>query len=127
MNILEAVKKANEIDGYITRPKYRENLFIKPTNHCMSCMMITVSRQSVPIGRGWQPQEDDLLAEDWTVLSKTEYIAMVDWKNMKDEESYEKHCLRQELAEERSSKWKLITCCMAMFIALITTIVKAIC
>lgn len=123
MNIIEAIKKAKEIDGYITRPSYCKNLFIKPTNHCASCMLITPDRQTTHVGRGWQPQECDFLAEDWEVVSKSEYIAMVDWIRMGENTQFVEAKAKRELHNERTAKRTWIICSVIMFVALITQLV----
>ena len=75
MHIHEAVKKAIEIDGYITvgkGEKFEGRLFIKPTNTNGGCIVcVTPDKQR----RCWQPYADELMSHTWRVITKEEFLS----------------------------------------------------
>lgn len=70
MNIQEAAKKAAEQDGYITRKKHLVycHTAIQLTDTADCC--IVVKKESSR--RGWQPKAEDLIADDWEVITQKE-------------------------------------------------------
>lgn len=74
MKIDEAVKQAIETSGRIRRksavasPKHAE---IIPTNSYDACTLIVVSEDKTEkTYRCWNPTADDLMADDWEVLTQ---------------------------------------------------------
>lgn len=67
MNICEATRKAVEENKYISREAHSGCVVIKikPTN-TPDCCIISDGKQ-IP-RRGWQPQAEDLTADDWVVM-----------------------------------------------------------
>lgn len=67
MNIYEATKKAVEENRYISRKTHSSCVIlkIKPTNTPDGCI-ISIKKQN-PC-RGWQPQAEDLTADNWEVI-----------------------------------------------------------
>lgn len=71
MYIHEAVKKAMEIDGYITYNQDGKMLVaIKPTNTEANCILCVGKRCSE---HGWQPSASHLLSDKWDVISEEEF------------------------------------------------------
>ena len=74
MNIQKAVRKAVEMNGYITGTEHFKNkVFIKPTDTkdlCICCVNKDYSR------RGWQPCASDLIADDWDAISEEEFLSL---------------------------------------------------
>lgn len=74
MYIHEAVKKAMEIDGYVTVGeddiRYRR-LFIKPTNGNDCCILCQTLNEWC---RRWQPYADELMSDAWRVATKEEFL-----------------------------------------------------
>ena len=68
MNVVEATKKALEKSVGMTRPSFKNNWYLIPTN-TNECYV------SMPIGYGvessqrpavrWNPHAEDILADDW--------------------------------------------------------------
>lgn len=75
MNIQDAVKKALEINGYITgSDKHLKNfLFIKPTDGINCCIVCVTKKRS---RRGWQPYARDLISDDWEVVTKKDFLTL---------------------------------------------------
>lgn len=73
MFIHEAVKEALKTDGWITRQGVEifKNLAIKPTNTGFNCVVKARLTREHPC---WNPSAEDLMADDWVVLSKDEYL-----------------------------------------------------
>ena len=67
MNIQAAVKRAMESGGLIVRPQWNGCVHIKPTNGPECC--ICYGKEQAPCPR-WQPQAEDLLADDWEVTTE---------------------------------------------------------
>ena len=67
MDIQKATQKALEVDGLIARPFWRGYVHIKPTNSPECC--ICYGKGKAPCPR-WQPQAEDLLADDWEVTTE---------------------------------------------------------
>ena len=73
MTISEAIKARTEEKPYITRKAWNIKIFdcravelkIMPTD-TPECCIIT-SRVAISPRRGWQPQLEDLIADDWGV------------------------------------------------------------
>lgn len=67
MNICEATKMALKGSGLITRENefWKERIEIEPTNSPDCCVLHGTDRNP---RRGWQPNAEDLTAEDWIVL-----------------------------------------------------------
>lgn len=65
MNICEAVKKAYASKKCIERTEAFGHWKIRPTNTPECCYLIVDSKSS---HKGWQPQAEDLQAEDWEVV-----------------------------------------------------------
>jgi len=70
MNIQKATKKCMEIDGYITRKSWggRFSFYLEPTNTPLCCIADS-HRVSGPHPR-WNPNADDLMADDWIVMDE---------------------------------------------------------
>ena len=64
MFIHEAVKKAMDIGGLISRQEYEGTVRIQPTDSCEG--FILINSNNVPHPR-WQPRAEDIIAEDWIV------------------------------------------------------------
>ena len=65
MNIGEAIREAEKEDGWITRISWlREGppLRIKPTDEEEGCLIQWMGHR---LAHRWQPQAEDLVAEDW--------------------------------------------------------------
>ncbi len=69
MYIHEAVKAAVEEGRFITRPTawWGKRIKTKPTNSPDCCMVFSCDNKTSP-ARGWQPQAEDLMADDWAVV-----------------------------------------------------------
>lgn len=68
MNIFTATMKAKKTNGYITRQSVNfKDIVIKPTNTGECCVVISKNK-SCP---RWQPTEEDIIANDWTVVYET--------------------------------------------------------
>ncbi len=73
MTICEAIKCRTEAKPYITRKAWaydlpdvhKPEIKVYPTATPDCCLL--VSMQSVTPRRGWQPIEQDLVAEDWII------------------------------------------------------------
>lgn len=72
MNISEAIKARTIEKQYITRELWQAELWpasdlkVLPTNTPDCCVLI--SQASRGPCRGWQPQAEDLCADDWIVV-----------------------------------------------------------
>lgn len=74
MNIQEAVKTAMEKDGCIRRKKINSgmicsNTMIKPTNSYDCCILVIKGKENRQ-SRFWNPTADDLVADDWEVITE---------------------------------------------------------
>jgi len=71
--IHEAVKKALEEDGWIVREGLEifKHLAIKPTNTGFNCIVKMKLEREAPC---WNPSAEDLMADDWMVLSKDDFL-----------------------------------------------------
>ena len=67
VNIHEAALKAAEIDGLIVRPEWKGLVHIKPTNGPDCCILYGKGQKP---GKRWNPQAEDLMAEDWEVTTE---------------------------------------------------------
>ena len=67
MNIQEAVKRAMETNGLIVRPLWRGCVHIKPTDLPEGCICYGKGRAPCP---RWQPQAEDLIADDWEITTE---------------------------------------------------------
>ena len=69
MYIQEATKKALEAGGYITRESWGERfaVYIEPTDTPLCCLVHSLKIKEGPRPR-WNPQAEDLIADDWYVL-----------------------------------------------------------
>ena len=65
MFIHEAVKKAMDINGYITRTGWPWEVRLRPTDDIGGILVLSKNYES-PRPR-WQPQAEDLMAKDWIV------------------------------------------------------------
>ena len=81
MNIQEAVKKAVEIDGYITGgvAGFKHFIFIKPTDGANCCIVYASKNHS---RRGWQPQASDLMSDNWEVVTEEEFLTLSKKNNL---------------------------------------------
>lgn len=72
MYIHEAVKQAMERNGWIVRGcvKMFETVRIKPTNTGFNCIVKGRGMREAPC---WNPSAEDLIAEDWEVVSDDDY------------------------------------------------------
>lgn len=69
MNIQEAVKESLQNKKMIARKSISYLAFI-PTNDVFNRIMIVdIKNRRLP-GRGWQPDADDLIANDWYVTDR---------------------------------------------------------
>lgn len=67
MNIVEAIKKAQEKkDGCIYRECWGSYCHIEPTPSPLGCLVI--NNLCGTIKQGWQPNIDDLTADDWVSI-----------------------------------------------------------
>lgn len=65
MNIAEAIREAEKKDGWITRGLWLKEgplLRIKPTDEPEGCIVQWMGHR---MEQSWQPQAEDLVAEDW--------------------------------------------------------------
>lgn len=72
MKIYEAVKEALKKGNCIKRESIRwEHIRILPTNSYDGCYIIheQINGKTTSL-RGWNPQTEDLLAEDWKVVGR---------------------------------------------------------
>lgn len=75
MNIQKAVKAALEQNKWITRPEWENHTRFEPTNG-PECIILKVIKDGKVIRSsltGWQPQADDLMADDWKIVEKCDY------------------------------------------------------
>lgn len=80
MYIHEAVKKAVEMNGYITGTKHFKNqVFIKPTDTSKRCICFLNKNHS---RRGWEPGASDLMSDDWDVVSEEEFLFLLSKNNL---------------------------------------------
>ena len=69
MTIQEAARKAHELGTGIYRASEMESrTYIVPTNTCACCIVAGMQKER-PNAR-WQPQLNDLLADDWVVYGR---------------------------------------------------------
>lgn len=68
MNIQEAVKKAMESNACITLPEVSTEVKIKPTNGIGNCILMGADGSN-PSKRGWQPSAEQLIRDDWMIVS----------------------------------------------------------
>ena len=67
VNIQDAAKIAHEKGKGIRRKhRYWEDLIIIPTNTCGGCYIDQPQSKTRPMRR-WQPELEDLLADDWQI------------------------------------------------------------
>lgn len=69
MNICEAIKKSLELNKMIAR-KSISYLAFMPTNEVFDRIMIVDIKNNRLPGKGWQPDANDLIAEDWYVTDR---------------------------------------------------------
>lgn len=67
MNIIEATKKALEENKLITRESNHMMTYI-PTNSSV-CYVVVPIDSKMPSTRRWNPNVDDILADDWKVAN----------------------------------------------------------
>ena len=75
MNIAEAMRARTKEKPFLSRAKWRiilldcpyRPIFIQPTNTPEFCLLYGPSQKAPQ--RGWQPTAEDLMAEDWEVIS----------------------------------------------------------
>lgn len=67
MQISDAVKQATACNGFILRAWWRGHMQVRPGTGPMCC--IAYGKGEVPRPR-WQPQAEDLMAEDWEVTTE---------------------------------------------------------
>lgn len=69
MYIHEAVKTAIAEEKFITRPDawWGKHMKMKPTNTPDCCKVFSRCDEKPPV-RGWQPQAEDLMADDWAAV-----------------------------------------------------------
>jgi len=80
MHIHEAVKEAMKANGYIIRAEIEEGehmfpTLIKPIKPRATCIFITENLPEYPEEKSgrckyWNPTADDLVADDWQVVTK---------------------------------------------------------
>lgn len=74
MNIQEATKKALESGKYITREGLAGEIGrirIKPTDTPDCCIVLISDPRKIPsarVGKRWNPQAEDLMADNWIVV-----------------------------------------------------------
>lgn len=69
MNIQEAVKESQSQNKMIARKSISYLAFI-PTNDVINRVMIVdIKNRRLP-GKGWQPDANDLIADDWYVTDR---------------------------------------------------------
>lgn len=73
MNIYEATKEAMRVDGWIKRPWGNDgwSILVKPTDTgdaCLICVANERGEQRKTPAKRWQPQAEDLIAEDWEIV-----------------------------------------------------------
>lgn len=69
MNIQEAVKESQKQNKMIARKSISYLAFI-PTNDVFNRVMIVDIKNNRLPGRGWQPDANDLIANDWYVTDR---------------------------------------------------------
>lgn len=75
MNIIEATRKAIECDGYIVR-LYGGATWasaMKPTNS-HDCYILHSTIQPGRLARCWSPTADDILRDDWEVITTKDFL-----------------------------------------------------
>lgn len=75
MNIQDATRLAISRGGYIARAKFP--VAIKPTDTpdcCIGYCRGMSPADKLSKGRRWQPQADDLLADDWRVIQSVDEV-----------------------------------------------------
>ena len=70
MNICEAAKQAIAQKAYIARVEFADHLMIQPTD-TESCCIISRA-DGTNVRPRWQPQLEDLIADDWGVFKQEE-------------------------------------------------------
>lgn len=73
MSIWEAAKAVLEKGGYITRQKFNMAVVIVPTDTSDCCIAKIDKSHS---RRGWQPKANDLIADDWIVVTEEEFVSL---------------------------------------------------
>lgn len=69
MNIQKAVKESQKQNKMIARKSISYLAFI-PTNDVFNRIMIVDIKNNRLPGRGWQPDANDLIANDWYVTNR---------------------------------------------------------
>lgn len=70
MNIQDAVKKARETKGCIKRKSlHYSRTLIRPTDS-YDCCIIFIEGKENQQSRYWNPTADDLIADDWEVVTE---------------------------------------------------------
>lgn len=72
MNIQDAVKESLKTKRMITRRNIKNRVMFIPTNDVLNRIMIIDSECKRLPGRGWQPDANDLIADDW-ILTNVNY------------------------------------------------------
>lgn len=69
MYISDAVRLALDKGKRITRTSgpFRNFIRIRPTNTPACCLLETACPEKPPV-RGWEPDADDLMADDWEIV-----------------------------------------------------------
>ena len=68
MNLCDAVREAVKVGGCITTPEFHGGAKISPTNDIGHCI-VSMWDGSKPSKTGWQPSADDILRDDWMLVS----------------------------------------------------------
>lgn len=72
MTITEAAREAAKTRSCISREEWKGlNMAILPTNGAECCVLVKTVKNGAQyrIGPRWEPQREDLTADDWIVLS----------------------------------------------------------
>lgn len=74
MNIQEAIRESLKTKKMIARKNYLGNVAFIPTNDVYDRILIVSIKNDRLPGRGWQPDANDLIADDW-------YVTDIDYQN----------------------------------------------
>lgn len=70
MNIQEAVNESLKTKNMISRKAYKDTYLI-PTNNPYSLVVIYIKEKGRLPSRGWQPNANDLIADDWYITNES--------------------------------------------------------
>ena len=71
MNIIEAILEAKKENVEIARSWWKDSLSIRPTDSPECCIVIDLKNKK-PLASRWNPKAEDLTANDWELIKRTE-------------------------------------------------------